>query len=143
MLLVFSIIVVAILVWFPISFGSHEENGEPQVTQDENIPEQSLKLDSLQSLIGILRDSKGCSFSLIRSRGRANLDVKNLNDKTDLLGKDWLRLVGEYKSKNCQIRVDGTNVYFQFEIARSGGVEYVTIPIHVLHALAELKAEVR
>lgn len=135
---IITISVVALLVKFPISFGDDEKVNGQQEQQLATLPEQSLRLDSLVSLMGLLRNAKGCSVELTRLRGSAILTVGDLNDKTDMLGKDWQRMVREYKSGVCEILVNGNDVTFQFKIDMFRGVEYVTLPLHVLHALAEL-----
>ena len=136
---IIAISVVTLLVKFPISFGGDDKVNGQQEQQAATLPEQSLRLDSLVSLMDILRNSKGCSVALTRLRGSAILKVGDLNDKTDLLGKDWQRLINEYKSGLCQIMVNGNDVTFQCKKEIFQGVEYVTLPLHVLHALAELK----
>jgi hypothetical protein len=136
---IIAISVVALLVKFPISFGGEDKENGQQPQQAATLPEQSIRLDSLVSLMDILRNSKSCSVDLTRPRGRAILKVGDLNDKTDLLGKDWQRLIKEYKSSLCEIMVNGNDVTFQCKTEMFQEVEYVTLPLHVLHALAELK----
>lgn len=138
--LVVALAAMVLMLRFPISFGGDgaTDAGAPSPSW---IAEQSVRLDSLRTLVDRLCGVKRCTMDISGSRRNKVLKVSSLFDKTDLLGKDWERLVREYRSERCEIRVSGDEVSFRWDAEESDGVEYVTLPLHVLHALAEIRRQ--
>jgi|GEM_PF-4046881 len=138
-LFIICLTVVAALVRFPVSFGADDSPEPVAPSPCGSFPEESVRLDSLRTLFADLRVVKNCKVDEAGSRGKVDLVVSNLNDKTDLLGKDWKTLIRCYRSGHCEIADKVNDVTFRFRTESLEGVEYATLPLHVLHALAELR----
>ena len=134
-----ALVAVVLMVRFPISFGNDGAADATEASPTTEIAEQWVRLDSLKSLVGRLCEVKHCSMETSASGPMIVLKVSGLYDKTDLLGRDWPRLVRQYRSSRRGIELAGDDIIFQCEPEELEGVEYVQIPLHVLHALAEIR----